>query len=76
MHCMIISDAALAPVDMQSDRPLSCFRAVAHNISASDHVLPTCLDESQIFLRYGALTKAFWYGRAMSAIPVISRICP
>ena len=76
MHFMIISDAALAPVDMQSERPLSCFSAVEHSVAARHHVLPTYLEDSQIFLRCGAFRKAFWYGRAMSAIPVICRRCP
>ena len=59
MHFMIISDAALAPVDMQSERPLSCLRAVAQSVNASVHVFPICLEDSQIFLLYGAFRKAF-----------------
>ena len=50
MHFMIISDAALAPVDMQSERPLSCLRAVAQSVQASVKVLPTCREDTQIFL--------------------------
>ena len=59
MHFMIISDAALAPVDMQSERPLSCLRAVAQSINAIHQVLPSCLPDSQIFLRCGAFRNAF-----------------
>ena len=59
MHFIIISDAALAPVDMQSERPLSCLRAVAQSVKARHHVLPTCLEDSQIFLRWGAFKNAF-----------------
>ena len=59
MHFMIISDAALAPVDMQSERPLSCLRAVAQSVNASVQVLPIYLEESQIFLLCGAFKNAF-----------------
>lgn len=59
MHFMIISDAALAPVDMQSDKPLSCLRAVAQSVRASVHVFPICLEDSQIFLLCGAFKNAF-----------------
>lgn len=50
MHFIIISDAALAPVDMQSESPLSCLRAVAQSVNARAHVFPICLEDSQIFL--------------------------
>ena len=59
MHFMIISDAALAPVDMQSERPLSCLRAVAQSVNASVQVLPIYLEDSQIFLLCGAFKNAF-----------------
>ena len=56
---MIISDAALAPVDMQSERPLSYLRAVAQSINARHHVFPIYLEDSQIFLLCGAFKNAF-----------------
>lgn len=59
MHFMIISDAALAPVDMQSERPFYVDNAVCVNIPARQKLLPTCLEDNQIFRLAGLQKKDF-----------------
>lgn len=56
---MIISDAALAPVDMQSERPFYVDNAVCVNIPARQKLLPTCLEDNQIFRLAGLQKKDF-----------------
>ena len=59
MHFMIISDAALAPVDMQRERPFFVDNAVCTNIPARQNVFPTYLEDSHIFRLAGLQKKDF-----------------
>ena len=59
MHFIIISDAALAPVDMQSESPLSCLRAECTSMPARQKLLPHYLPDSQIFRLAGLQKKDF-----------------
>ena len=59
MHFMIISDAALAPVDMQSERPFQVDNAECTSMPARQKLLPTCLEDSQIFRLAGLQKKDF-----------------
>ena len=59
MHFMIISDAAFAPVDMQSERPFYVDSAECVNMPARQKLFPTCLEASQIFRLDGLEKKDF-----------------
>lgn len=59
MHFMIISDAAFAPVDMQSERPFYVDNAECVNMPARQKLLPTYLEDNQIFRLAGLQKKDF-----------------
>ena len=59
MHFIIISDAALAPVDMQSESPLSCLRAECTSMPPRQNDFPTYLEASHIFRLAGLQKKDF-----------------
>ena len=59
MHFIIISDAALAPVDMQSERPFYVDSALCTNIPPRQKLLPTCLEDIHIFRLAGLQKKDF-----------------
>ena len=59
MHFMIISDAALAPVDMQSERPFYVDNAVCTNMPARQKLFPHYLPDSHIFRLAGLQKKDF-----------------
>ena len=59
MHFMIISDAALAPVDMQSERPFYVDNAECVSMPARQKLFPNYLEASQIFRLDGLEKKDF-----------------
>ena len=59
MHFIIISDAALAPVDMQSERPFYVDNAECTSMPARQKDFPTYLEDSQIFRLAGLQKKDF-----------------
>ena len=59
MHFIIISDAALAPVDMQSERPFYVDNAECTSMPARQKLFPTYLEDSQIFRLAGLQKKDF-----------------
>ena len=59
MHFIIISDAALAPVDMQSERPFFVDNAPWTNMPARQKLLPVWREASQIFRLAGLQKKDF-----------------
>ena len=59
MHFIIISDAALAPVDMQSESPFYVDNAECTSMPARQKDFPTYLEDSQIFRLAGLQKKDF-----------------
>ena len=59
MHFMIISDAAFAPVDMQSERPFYVDSALCTSMPPRQKLIPACLADSQIFRLAGLQKKDF-----------------
>ena len=59
MHFIIISDAALAPVDMQSERPFYVDNAECTSMPARQKLFPICLEDIQIFRLAGLQKKDF-----------------
>lgn len=59
MHFTIISDAALAPVDMQSESPFLVDNAVCTSMPARQKLFPDYLADSHIFRLAGLQKKDF-----------------
>lgn len=59
MHFIIISDAAFAPVDMQSERPSYVDNAECTNMPPRQKLFPAYLADSQIFRLAGLQKKDF-----------------
>lgn len=59
MHFIIISDAAFAPVEMQSESPFYVDNAVCTSMPARQKVFPTYLADSHIFRLAGLQKKDF-----------------
>ena len=59
MHFIITSDAALAPVDMQSESPFYIDNAECVSMPARQKLLPHCLEASHIFRLAGLQKKDF-----------------
>ena len=70
-HFLIISLAALAPVDMTKESPLGRDNALNELMNAAVNDLPIYLAEIQIFRFFLALKNLSWYGSNMSVKLVI-----
>ena len=59
MHFIIISDAGLAPVDIQSEMPFYVDNAECTSMPARQNDFPTYLEDSRIFRLAGLQKKDF-----------------